>query len=299
MKKKSLIKNGFASLSLIFLMAFTLPVPTRLVDSASGQNPLLGEQCDMTNNVFEDGEELTYKLYYNWNFVWLSAGEITFRVKDMGNKYYISAIGQTYKSYDWFFKVRDKYEVWLDKETLLPELSVREVQEGGYSMYDKMTFDHKRGKIASLRGKTKDQAQLTEYEVESCLHDILSILYYIRNVEFDSMKQGDNVPIKIFIDKKKWPLRVKYLGKDSHKRIKGVGKFKTLKFSPEVIKGYVFKTDDPMTIWASDDNNRIPLMIESPVRVGSVKAVIKNYKGLKHALAAKVANDVETDNDKD
>lgn len=299
MKRKSLIKNGFATLSLVFLMAFTFPVPNRLVDTASGQTPLSGEQCEMPNSVFEDGEELTYKLYYNWNFVWLSAGEITFRVKDMGGKYYISAIGQTYKSYDWFFKVRDKYEVWLDKETLLPEQSVREVQEGGYSMYDKMTFDHKRGKIVSLRGKTKEQAQLTEYEVESCLHDILSILYYVRNVDFNSMKKGENIPIKIFIDKKKWPLKIKYLGKDDHKRIKGVGKFKTLKFSPEVIKGFVFKSDNPMTIWASDDGNRIPLMIESPVRVGSVKAVIKNYKGLKHVMAAKVANDTETDNDKE
>lgn len=286
-------------MALLFLMAFTFLAHNRLVDSAAGQNPLVGEQCSMPNNVFIDGEELTYKLYYNWNFVWLSAGEITFRVKDMGGKYYISAIGQTYKSYDWFFKVRDKYEVWIDKETLLPDMSIREVQEGGYSMYDKMTFDHKRGKITSLRGKTKEKAELTEYEVESCLHDILSILYYIRNVDYDSMKKGDNVPIKIFIDKKKWPLQVKYLGKNDHKRIKGIGKFKTLKFSPEVIKGYVFNADNPMTIWASDDKNKIPLMIESPVRVGSVKAIIKNYKGLRHPMLAKVAEDTETDTDKE
>jgi len=47
-------------------------------------------------------------LYYNWNFVWLSAGEVIFEIKDEGDYYHIDVTGRTYASYEWFCKVRDK-----------------------------------------------------------------------------------------------------------------------------------------------------------------------------------------------
>lgn len=283
--RSPLTKSSMMAASLVFLMAFSYPVKSGLnVDQDKSASV---EQCNMDNSVFQNGEELTYKLYYNWNFVWLSAGEVTFRVKDLGDKYYISATGQTYKSYDWFFKVRDSYEVWVDKQTLLPTTSIRDVHEGGYSVYDKLTFDHKRKKVTSLRGKTKEVAQPVEYDVESCLHDILSIVYFTRNVDFQDMRNGQDVPIKIFIDKKTWPLNMKYLGREADKKIKGLGKFNTLKLNPEVISGNVFKDGAEMTVWASDDENKIPLLIESPVSVGSVKVVLKSYKGLRHTLSSK------------
>ena len=64
--------------------------------------------------------------------------------------------------------------------------------------------------------------------------------------------------------------------------------FKTIKFTPEVIAGQVFDEDTEMNVWVTDDQNRIPLLIESPVAVGSVKAVLKNYKGLRYDMTAKV-----------
>jgi hypothetical protein len=94
------------------------------------------------------------------------------------------------------------------------------------------------------------------------------------------------VPIKIFIDKKVWPLRIRYLGKVPEKRIHKLGRFNTLLMSPDVIKGYVFKEDDKLKIYASDDKNRLPLMIESPISVGSVKAVLKSYNGIRYPLSA-------------
>ena len=81
---------------------------------------IIPDICNAENHTFQGGEELTYKLYYNWGYLWLSAGEVTFTVKDLGNEYYLSAFGKTYKSYEWFFKVRDHYEAYIDKQTLLP-----------------------------------------------------------------------------------------------------------------------------------------------------------------------------------
>jgi hypothetical protein len=238
--------------------------------------------CSMSNSAFQHGETIVYKLYYNWNFVWLAAGEVTFRVKETKDQYHFSVHGTTYKSYEWFYKVNDRYDTYVDKKTLLPVLSIRDVQEGKYRLYDKVTFDQQGKKAFSLRGKTKDVAQLTEYPIENCMHDILSIIYYTRNVDFGNIANGGTFPIKIFMDKETWPLKVSYLGKEKDKRIKGFGKMNTIKFSPEVISGYVFGEGAKMTVWASDDRNKIPLLIESPVSVGSVKAVLKEYKGLRY-----------------
>lgn len=135
------------------------------------------------------------------------------------------------------------------------------MQEGKYAVYDKMTFDHNRRKVSSLRGKTKEAATLTEYDVENCVHDVLSVIYFTRNLDVDNAKEGQDFPVKIFIDKKTWPLKVRYMGREADKKIKGLGHFKTVKVSPQVVSGYVFNEKSRMIVWASDDDNKIPLMI--------------------------------------
>ena len=211
-----------------------------------------------------------------------------FKVQEKNGEYHISAKGETYPSYEWFFKVRDYYDTYVDKNSLLPRLSIRDVEEGKYRLYDKITFDQKNHLAKSLRGKSKEVAKMKEYKVEGCMHDILSIIYFARNVDFERFDAGAQFPIKIFMDQEVWPLNVKYHGKSAEKKIKGKGKFRTIQFSPEVIVGDVFKEGSQMSVWVSDDQNRIPLLIESPVSVGSVKVVLKEYSGLRYDLQAKV-----------
>jgi len=108
--------------------------------------------CAISNTTFQGGEELVYKLFYNMNFVWIPAGEVVFKVQDQGAVYRITAHGKTYPSYEWFFTVDDKYECYVDKETLLPQVSIRDVHEGNYTVFDQMTFDQNNYTIQSVRG---------------------------------------------------------------------------------------------------------------------------------------------------
>jgi len=268
----------------LLLMTAGKPAQQAEVRAVEGETV---NQCSISNTTFDHGEEITYKLYYNWNFVWMSAGEVTFRVKEMGDQYHLSAHGATYKSYEWFFKVRDRYDTYVDKETLLPKVSIRDVQEGKFTLYDKVVFDQNARKARSLRGDNRREAKLHEYELGTCMHDILSIIYYTRNLDFEGMQPGQMVPIQIFMDKEVWPLKVTYKGTDGKKKIKGQGHFDTILFSPDLIEGEYFKEGDEMRVWVSNDANRLPLLIESPVSVGSVKAVLKDYRGLRHPLTAK------------
>jgi len=242
----------------------------------------------MDNNTFMAGEEIVYKVYYNWNFMWLSAGEVSFRVYDNDEQFHLSARGRTYSSYEWFFKVRDNYDSYIDKATLLPTLSIRDIHEGNYKRYDKVSFDQKQHRAVSLKGHSRTDASAATFELDGCIHDILSVLYYVRNLDFDAMHSGEQVPVKIFFDRKSYNLTMKYLGKEANTKVKGYGRFKTHKVSPQLIAGEVFKEGDEMTVYVSADQNKIPVLIESPVSVGSVKVVLKSYRGLKYPLTSQI-----------
>jgi Protein of unknown function (DUF3108) len=245
------------------------------------------ESCQTLNFAFQNGEELTYKLVYSVGGVAVPAGEVTFRCEDSGGQYYITAKGRTYDSYEKIFKVDDFYESYLDKKTLLPLTSIRTVHEGKYNLYDKVVFDQKNHKATSFRGDNAEKTNKEEFDTESCMHDLISIIYFTRNLDFQHLTKGTYFPISIFMDKKAHPLQVFYKGTEAKVNIKGLGKFNTQMFAAQTISGRTFSEEAVINIWASDDENRIPLLIESPLSVGSVKAILKKYNGLAHDVSAK------------
>lgn len=266
------------------LMAFTT-VPHLPTYPAGNPDP---EPCANTNNTFQNGETITYKIYYNLNFVWVPAGEVVFKIFDEGNQWHYQAIGTTYSSYEWFFSVRDEYNSWVDKNTLLPNYSERSVNEGDYHIFEKISFNQTDRKMTVWRSKKKGETETkTEHNVQGCVHDVLSSLYNLRNYDVANQQTGYSIPFRIFMDKEEFPLKIKYAGKEAKKKVYGMGKYDTMKFQPDVIAGEVFSDDAKMTVWVSDDQNKIPLLIESPVSVGSVKMVLKEYWGLKYEFKAK------------
>ena len=275
------------SFLLLGLYAFVWPTSSEI----SAQDMELAAStdaiCTVSNEAFIVGEKITYKVYYNLNFIWIPAARVTFEVKDLGDQYHLYAEGRTLKTYDWIFKVRDYYEVFVDKKTLLPTRAIRQVREGGYRLYDEMHFDRDRNMVSSLRGKTKEKATMMEYPIEACTHDILSIIYYARNLDFQNYQSGEKFPVDIFMDKEQWGLNVLYKGVQENKKIKGQGKFDTYLFHPEVISGDVFDENTVMNVFVSKDGNRIPLLIESPISVGSIKAVLDTSEGLRHEVQAR------------
>ncbi|MBL7828399.1 MAG: DUF3108 domain-containing protein [Saprospiraceae bacterium] len=242
-----------------------------------------------TDLSFQNGEELTYKIYYNLNFIWVPAGEVSFKVYDEGTQFHFQAKGKTYESYEWFYVVKDDYDSWVDKTTLLPNYSERSVNEGDYHIFEKISFNQSGRKTTVWRSPKRGGAETkTEHTIQDNVFDVLSTLYYLRTIDFGNQQSGYSVPFRVFMDQEEFPLKMRYMGKDARKKVHNMGRYKTLKFQPEVIAGNVFKEDSRMSVWVSDDQNRIPVLIESPVSVGSVKMVLKRYWGLKYDFGAKV-----------
>lgn len=238
--------------------------------------------CDVRNTAFASGESLTFKVFYTAAGIYIGAGEAVFNttLQSLNNKpvYHILGEGKTYSFYDSFFKVRDRYESYIDTATLQPYKFVRNVYEGGYKKYENVTFN-----------KTTNTAITNDgvFKVPACVQDVLSAIYYSRNIEFDKYKPGDRIPFTLFLDKELFAMYVRYLGKETIKT--KYGKFKAIKFKPLLIKGTIFEGGEKMTVWVSDDNNKIPIRVESPISVGSIKVDMMSYRNLKHPLSSLIS----------
>lgn len=270
------IKVTLLSITILFSMSLSAQMAPDIskADNCGG----------IDNNAFQGGEKLVYKLYYNWKFVWIPAGEVKFNVVENDDDFEVYVTGKTYDSYNSFFEVDDKFYSKMNKETLLPSDFLRDIKEGSYLKYDSISFNQTAYNATTYHGKTKESAGVEDWNLGECMQDMVSILYHVRNFDFGSKKKGHKFPVKIFFDKEIFDLDVEYKGVKKKKKIKDLGKFDTYEFSPEVVAGEVFDEDTRMKIWVSKDGNKIPLQIESPVSIGSVKAVLKSYEGLKYPL---------------
>lgn len=238
--------------------------------------------CRIKNTSFKTGERLMFKVYYNMSPLWIHAGNAQFTVASemLDNKkvFHISGIGKTVKSYDWFFKVNDKYETILDQETLLPQRFIRNVNEGGFKIHNYVNFNHAIGKAVSTNGV---------FEVPKCIQDVLSAIYYARNIDYNKHKAGDKIPFAMFLDDKVYDLYIRYVGKEIIET--KYGKFRAIKIMPLLIEGTIFKGGEKMAVWVSDDDNHIPLRIDSPILVGSIKVDMMDYENLLNPFTALIS----------
>lgn len=238
--------------------------------------------CDIHNSAFVAGESLTFRVFYTVAGMFVGAGEAVFNssLEKLNNKpvYHIVGEGKTFSFYDNFFKVRDKYETYIDTTTLQPYKFIRNVYEGGYKKYENVTFN-----------KTTNIAVTNDgvYKVPACVQDVLSAIYYSRNIDFDKYKPGDKIPFTLFLDKELFAMYIRYMGKETIKT--KYGKFKAIKFKPLLIKGTIFEGGEKMTVWVSDDKNKIPVRIESPISVGSIKVDMMGYRNLRHPLSSLIS----------
>lgn len=231
-------------------------------------------------SAFKKGEHLKYKLSYS-NF--FTAGYATMDVKkakkDGDNKVHIIGKGKTTGMINWFFKVRDIYETYIDTTSMLPYKFKRKIDEGGYTKNKEITFNHAQGK-ATVTDKEKNKT--STHHIEHNVQDLLSSLYYMRNQDISDFKKGDEITLPIFIDEEIMNMKLRFLGRETIKT--KFGKIKAAKFMPLVESDRVFKDKESVTVWVSDDENKIPLSIKASLSVGSLRADLYKYNGLAHEI---------------
>lgn len=268
--RKLLNVKIFIGLSCLLLQTRFLPAQT--------------QDCAIKNVTFKSGEELTYIISYDWFVIWTEVGEIRLTITETvyNDKpaYEFVGLGETYKSWDWIFKVRDRFETIVDKNTMKPFSSSRDIKEGNYRQYDRYLYDYEKGHAIAKNKTNKKPMTLDTLAINSCTFDIMSALLFARNIDFSGHNIGDTIPVTILLDKETYPIYFRYQGIEDYK-LKHIGTFECIKFSVLLIEGEMFHEGENMTIWATNDKNHIVVYAESPILVGSVKvrlAKVKNHR---------------------
>ena len=233
--------------------------------------------------AFQSGEWFKFKMSYSG---WLKAGEATLKVEEKKLKgkpvYHVVGKGKTTGAVNLFFKVRDRYESYFDMETGVPYKFIRKIDEGGHTKDIEIEFNQEEQKAIVNNKKHKKKKTFT---TEKDVQDMVSMYYYLRNsIDVSKLQRGDEITTNMFFDEENYGFKLKYLGKETIKvDINGsTVKVKSLKFRPYVMAGRVFKEEESLTLWVSADKNRIPLKIKADLAVGSLRADLIQFKGLKH-----------------
>jgi hypothetical protein len=236
------------------------------------------------NSAFKAGERLKYRVYYESLLTGqVNAGIAEIEVLETNRKFddrevfQIVGIGKSNRAFDLFFKVRDRFESYVDKEAIAPHFFIRRTREGGYVRDDDVYFDHQKTIAISRR----DTSKITPY-----VQDIISAAYYARTLNADTLKVGDNISINFFLDDSLYISVIQFQGRQMVET--DLGLFRCLTFKPMVATGEVFSNPYPMTLWITDDENKIPVLGKSAVIVGSVKMELIRFWNLKNPLDARL-----------
>ncbi|MEX2597560.1 MAG: DUF3108 domain-containing protein [Salibacteraceae bacterium] len=234
---------------------------------------------------FVRGESLTYEIFYYFMGVWMAAGDVTFTVGEsdfVGTPcYHFKGYGKTHKRYDWFYKVRDTYESYASKEDLRPYHFIRDVSEGGFYYREENIYNYNDSNVYSVLKVKEKPLQLDTFPIKKGGFDVLGLVYHARSIDFSAYRMGDKIPIRMVIDRETFDLHIRYLGSDIYAH-PDFGEINCYVFSPLLVEGSIFKEGEGMKVYVSKDQNRIPIYIESEIRVGEIRSKLKAYEGLKY-----------------
>lgn len=237
------------------------------------------ELCGLRNSTTQDGEEISFTVFYSVAGVYVHAGSAVFsnRLEKLNGRpvFHVTGQGRSNTRYDWIYKVRDRYESFIDTVSMQPLRFIRDVEEGRTKKYENVSFNR------SVNTAITDSGV---FRVPECIQDVMSTVYCARNINFNKFKKGDKIPFKMFLENEVHELYIRYLGREIINT--RYGKFRVIRFRPLLVPGTLFNGGEQMTVWVTDDANHVPVRIESSILIGSIKVDMTGYKNLRYPLSA-------------
>ena len=261
---------------ILFLIFFPGAIAQQNTGDSIQPNRIVIDQ--KVNDAFQDGEWFRFRMRYgflNASYATATVRETTFKDQAV---YHVAATGKTTGFARWFFKVDDYFDSYFEKDIVRPIRFVRNISEGNYKRHVEIDFDHntQSGIMHDLLRKTK-----TEIDFAPNLQDLVSTFYFLRNhFDLEGIQVGETASLHMIYDKKPFAFRFRFLGYENVKTKFGV--VPCVKFRPYVEEGRIFKKDSGLSLWVSNDNNRVPIKVVAELSVGSLDVDLVGFKGLKH-----------------
>lgn len=270
--------------------------------NANAAEPLKGPNCIPVKSLAEDklafvgGEKLDFVIHYKWKAINSDVAKAYVKLDTTTLNgipaFHCSVFGRTARFYDMFFKVREDFQSWFTRDGVVPLKFYRDSREGGYysvNRYDYIWDPDESKHICAELETSRRPARTEELPLSGCTYDLPSLFYMARNMNFSKVKPNIKYPMTFVIDDDIYNVYFIWLGKEK-KYIKGIGTVKTMKFAAKLIAGDVFGSGQDMFVWITEDENRIPVYFEAPLKVGRASGRLTGWEGLKYPFDSIISN---------
>ena len=244
--------------------------------------------------LYHPGEALTYKVSYRAKlFPNTEVATVTVRtdqVTEEGEtRYRISGHGRTLPFYNLFFSLDDRYTLLVDPATQRTEVFESDIHEGSYTFRSRYDYDWQQMQVATRWRKRQNPEQYKTMPLSDESMDAISLFFNMRTAAAADFSPGERRQLRMVLEDTIRSLTYRFIGRETVK-VRRLGTFRTLKFACTIgtSEGFSFTDGDEFFLWISDDDNKLPLRLESPIRVGSVRASLAEVSGTKYPLDSRV-----------
>jgi hypothetical protein len=259
-----------------FVLSFVL---VGLIVVAMTSFSFLANYRTIKNKGFKQGEIIEYRVHYGFINAATAKVEVSKNIYTVNQRpcYRVSITGRTIGAFDLVSRVRDTWRSHMDTAAVVPQLFERDIQEGKYRLDEMVLFNHL-SNTATVSSKKRNQ-EAVKFTTPQDVQDLVGSYYYLRTIDFHQIAVGKVIEVPMFFDNEVYRLKVRFDGKETIKT--KYGRLETYKLIPYVPANKFFKGEYPMTIWVSNDENKVPLKVEVNLKIGSLELDITNYSGLK------------------
>jgi hypothetical protein len=232
---------------------------------------------------FGRGEVIKYTVHYgviNGGEATVETGNSLERVNDRPC-YKATVSGRTTGSFDFFLRIRDQWRAYIDTTSILPLRSHRDIAEKNYRKKETIYFDHIHD-VAEVHDHDKEKPTRTTVKIANNSVDLVSGFYYLRTLNFERMRIGEVVKVPGFLEGENFMLDVVFKGRETVQT--KAGTVRAFKLVPRMPDNKLFRGENSISVYFSDDRNKIPVLFQAEMFVGTVKVDMVKYQGLKSPL---------------
>lgn len=255
---------------------------------------LLALATPLAAQLYHPGEVLEYRVSYRAKMfpnTEIGAVRVSTSEEEVDGRtcYKVIGEGRTLPTYRWFFNLVDIYTVHIDPDSLRPVHFRSDIREGDYTFESTYDYDWEQMRVHTRWRSRQRPFREKEMELTRESMDAISLFFSLRSAEAGDFREGEPRTLQMVLQDTVRHLRYRFLGREE-KKIRNMGRFRTLKFDCQLgtSEGFSFTDGTVFTIWISDDKNKIPLYLESPVRIGSINAYLSGCEGLRYPLKSRI-----------
>lgn len=242
--------------------------------------------------AFRAGEKMSFVLHYQWGVINSDVGTATVSLEETDYNgvpvFHCDVSGRTSRLFDLVFKVREQFDSWFTRDGLHPMKFTRDTQEGRYEARNTYVYDWSSSRILADVYSTSSGQRSIELPLDRCTYDLPALFFLARNMDMDAVTPEVRYPMTFAIDDDIYNVHFILHGRETID-VKGLGRINTIKFSAKLLAGEVFRSDTDMTIYISDDDNRLPVYFEAPLLVGKATGRMTSCSSLAHPFSSMVS----------